>query len=158
MPRDRALKPYRILVYLVYGIACAVLFVQLLRSVVGDLYGRRPPDVAQENPLSCLDELEHIYAELSARAVQPAPRGLESDALAREWDSWSRRWEDDIEGVSERCQLDAPSDPASQHLSQALEGIEDLRRRLESSGQDASEEARRVKEALAEARAALKAR
>ena len=84
MPRDRALKPYRILVYLVYGIACAVLFVQLLRSVVGDLYGRRPPDVAQENPLSCLDELEHIYAELSARAVQPAPRGLESDALARE--------------------------------------------------------------------------
>ena len=43
-------------------------------------------------------------------------------------------------------------------LAEALDGIEELRRRLSRSGADAAEEARRVKDALAQARRELKAR
>lgn len=156
MPRDPALRPYRVGVYLIYGAACAFLFAQLLRSVVVDLYGRRPPQVAQQDPTACLDEMERLYGELSARAVQPAPLGLESGALSREWDDWSRRWEGDIDRVSLQCRLDSSTDPASAPLSEALDGIEELRRRLSRSGEDAAEDARRVKESLAQARRLLK--
>jgi hypothetical protein len=152
--RDPALRPYRIAVYLVYGLCCALLFLQLLRSVIGDLYGHRPSGGAVQTPTACLEELERLYNELSARAVQPAPRGLESGALSREWDAWSRRWEDDIERLSLRCPNES-SDPAAAALADALEGIEELRRRLSRTGEETAEDARRVKEALSSARTAL---
>src|SRR5438105_11898936 len=124
----------------------------MVRSVAGDLYGRRPPSGAQQSPTACLEDVERLYDELSARASQPAPRGIESDGLAREWDTWSRRWEDELDRVSRRCQLDSPPDAAGQSLAEALDGIEELRRRLSRSGEDASEDARRVKDSLARAR------
>ena len=155
MPRDPALRPYRIGVYSVYGLFCLVLFAQLLRSVMGDLYGRPSASAAQASPTACLEEMERLYGELSARAVQPAPRGLESGALSREWDAWSRRWESDIDRVSAQCRLDSSDDPSSAALSDALDGIEELRRRLTRSGEEASEDARRVKESLAQARKLL---
>ncbi len=158
MARDPALRPYRIAVYIAYGLFCAVLFVQLVRSVTSDLYGRRPPTAAQESPMACLEDMERLYDQLSARAVQPAPRGLESDQLALEWDAWSRRWEDDVGSVSARCQLDSPQEPAMKSLAEALDGIEELRRRLSRSGEEAAEEARSVKESLAEAHRQLKTR
>jgi hypothetical protein len=132
-----------------------VLFGQLLRSVMGDLYGRRAPEVAQQTPTACLEEMERLYGELSARAVQPAPLGLESGALSREWDTWSRRWESEVDRVSLQCRLDSNTDPASSALSDALDSIEELRRRLSRSGEEASEEARQVKESLAQARKLL---
>lgn len=155
MPRDPALKPYRIALYVAYGLVCAVLFAQLLRSVVGDLYGHKVANAPQLSTTACLEDVQRLYDQLSARAVQPAPGGLESEALAREWDQWSRRWEDEVESVNRRCQLDSGADPARRSLSEALEGIEDLRRRLSRSGEDASEDARRVKDALADARKQL---
>lgn len=155
MPRDPALKPYRIAVYLAYGLTCAFIFFVLLRSVIGDLYGRRTVTAQQASPTSCLEDVERLYAELSARAVQPAPGGLETDQLSREWDSWSRRWEGEVDRVSQRCQLDAPAGPAGRALGTALDGIEELRRRLSRSGEDASADARQVKESLAEARRQL---
>lgn len=156
MPRDPALKPFRIAVYCVYGAFCAVLFVQLVRSVVADLYGRKPQTAAEQTP--CLDDVERLYAQIAARAVQPAPGGLEGGALAREWDAWSRRWDDDLDQVSQRCRLASDSEAASRAIADALDGIEELRRRLSQSGAEASEEARRVKEALARARKELKVR
>jgi hypothetical protein len=156
--RDPALRRYRIGVYVAYGLVCTLFFVQLVRSVVGDLYGRRHDGGARESATACLDDVERLYGELSARAVQPAPRGLESGALSREWDAWSRRWEDEIEGVSDRCRLDSSSDPSSRHLAEALDAIEELRRKLSRSGEDASADARKVKEALAGARSALQIR
>jgi hypothetical protein len=155
VPRDPAFKPYRIAVYCAYGVVCSVLFVQLLRSVMGDLYGRRAEAGAQATPTACLEDVERLYAELSARAVQPAPGGLESNELSREWDTWSRRWEDEVDRVSERCQLSSAADPARRALADALEGIEELRRRLSRSGEDAAEDARSVKESLALARKQL---
>ena len=144
-------------VYLVYGLACAFLFVVLIRSVTGDLYGKpRALSGPQQAATACLEDLHRLYDQLSARAVQPAPRGLESDGLAREWDAWQRRWDDDIERLSVRCQLATSQDPAAPHLTEALDGMEELRRRLARSGKDAAADARRVKEALAAARTLLK--
>jgi len=158
VPRDPALKPYRIALYCIYGAACAALFVQLVRSVVGDLYGRRLDAATQQSPTACLEDVERLYGQISARAVQPAPGGLEGGALAREWDAWSRRWQDEVDRVSQRCRLGSGSEPGSRALADALDGIEELRRRLERSGADAAEEARRVKDALAQARSELKVR
>jgi hypothetical protein len=158
VPRDPAFKPYRIALYCAYGLVCAVLFFQLIRSVVSDLYGHRRAATAQENPTACLDDVERLYAQISARAVQPAPGGLEGGALAREWDAWVRRWEDDVDDVSQRCRLGSRGDGAAHALSEALDGIEELRRRLSRSGADAAEEARRVKEALGQARRELRGR
>ncbi len=158
MPRDPQLRPYRLAVYSAYALACGFVFFGLTRSVIGDLYGRRAVSETQASPTACLEDVERLYAELSARAVQPAPGGLESNQLSREWDSWARRWEDQIDRVSKGCQLEGSSDPARRALAAALEGIEDLRRRLSRSGEDASQDARQVKESLAEARRQLYAR
>ena len=143
--------------YVAFGVVCSVLFVQLLRSVMGDLYGRRRDSAAVQSPTACLEDVERLYAQISARAVQPAPGGLEGGALSREWDEWTRRWEDEMDRVSRRCSL-STGDEASQAISDALDGIEELRRRLSRSGEETAEEARRVKESLARARRELKVR
>lgn len=155
MPRDPALKRYRVAVYAAYVLVCAALFFQLFRSVIGDLYGRRAVSEAQASPMACLDDVERLYAQLSARAVQPAPLGLESKELSREWDAWSRRWEDELERVGRRCRLEQSGASARQALASALEGIEELRRRLSRSGVDAAENARQVKESILEVRRQL---
>jgi hypothetical protein len=158
VPRDPALKLYRIAMYCAYGALCAFLFAQILRSVIGDLYGRRAEAATQQGPTACLDDVERLYGQISSRAVQPAPGGLEGGALAREWDDWSRRWEEEVDRVNQRCGLGSGSEPGSRALREALDGIEELRRRLYRSGADAAEEARRVKDALAQARRELKVR
>ena len=156
--RDPALRPYRVAVYVVYGAICLFIFVQLLRSVIGDLYGARPPSGPRQSPMACLEDVEQLYDQLSARAVQPAPAGLESDQLSREWDTWSRRWEQSLASVSERCGLDDPSSPVQQKLASALDGVEELRRRLSRSGEEAASEARQVRNSLDEARALIAAK
>ena len=156
--RDPTLRTYRIALYSIFGAFCAVLFFLLVRSVASDLYGHVPPAVPPASATACLEDVDRLYAQLSARAVQPAPGGLEGGSLAREWDQWSRRWEDEVAGVSERCSLDSPSEPALRALAEALEGIEELRRRLSRSGEEASSDARGVKEAIAQARKALRIR
>jgi hypothetical protein len=156
VPRDPALRNYRVALYCAYAAFCGVLFFQLIRSVVGDVYGRRLPNAPQQSATACLEEVERLYAQISARAVQPAPGGLEGDALSREWDTWSRRWEDELARVSGMCQLGDGA--AGRALSDALDGIEELRRRLSRSGEEAAEDARRVKDALAQARKELQQR
>lgn len=153
--RDPTLRSYRVSLYVVYGAFCAVLFVQLLRSVASDIYGHPPPALPQASATACLEDVDHLYAELAARAVQPAPGGLEGGALAREWDLWTRRWEADVASVSSRCELNDPKDPAHKLLASAVDALEDLRRDLASSGENTAGQARQVKEALAQARQLL---
>jgi hypothetical protein len=156
--RDPATKPYRIAMYAAYGLVAALLFLQIVRSVVSDLYGRtQPAEPAQaQTPMACLEDVDRLYAQLSARAVQPAPGGLEGGALSREWDAWTRRWEDEVARVRDRCNLDGASEPARRHLARAISGLEQLRRELSRSGEDAAHEARAVKDALASARSELR--
>jgi hypothetical protein len=155
--RDPATRPYRIALYVAYGLCAGLLFVLIVRSVVSDLYGRTPPAEPVQTPLACLEDVDRLYAELAARAVQPAPGGLEPGALSREWDAWTRRWEDDVARVRERCSLDGASDPPRRHLARAVSGLEELRRELSRSGEDAANEVRSVKDELAAARAELRA-
>jgi len=147
--------PYRVAMYVAFGLFTALLFFQLIRSVASDLYGRSPPAGPAKTPLACIEEVDRLYGQLSARAVQPAPGGLESGAVAREWDDWTRRWEDDMEQVSDRCGLGNPVDATGRALSQAVDGLEGLRRDLSRNGSDAADEARRVKDALTAARSQL---
>ena len=153
--RDPAFRTYRIALYCVFGAFCAVLFYLLVRSVASDLYGHSPPAVPRASATACLDDVDRLYAQLSARAVQPAPGGLEGGALAREWDLWTRRWEEEVAKVGARCKLDEDGDPALRHLAAAVDGLEELRRDLSRSGESASEEARQVKDSLAQARKLL---
>ncbi|HWE24943.1 MAG TPA: hypothetical protein VG496_13475 [Myxococcales bacterium] len=153
--RDPTLRSYRVTLYVVYGAFCAVLFVQLLRSVASDIYGHPPPALPQASATACLEDVDRLYAQLAARAVQPAPGGLEGGALAREWDLWTRRWESDVAQVSSRCELDDPKDPARQQLATAVDALEELRRDLALSGESTSSQARQVKDALAQARQIL---
>jgi hypothetical protein len=153
--RDPTLRSYRVALYIAYGAFCAVLFVQLLRSVASDIYGHPPPAMPQASATACLEDVDRLYAQLSARAVQPAPGGLEGGALAREWDQWTRRWEADVASVSSRCELDDPKDGPHRLLAKAVDALEDLRRDLALSGESTAAQARQVKDALAEARQLL---
>ncbi|GAC1341772.1 MAG: hypothetical protein NVSMB23_13770 [Myxococcales bacterium] len=154
--RPPELRKYRLAVYGAYGLVCALLFYALLRSVVGDLYGRGPSAGAPPSATACLEDLDRLYAQVAARAVQPAPRGLEAPLLAREWDLWSSRWQVELDQVSARCQLDEDrKDPARADLASARESLEELRRELSRTGDAASQQARRVKDSLAAARLKL---
>ena len=148
MPRPPEYRPYRVAVYLIFGAFSALLGFQLIRSVTADLFGRAPRRDQPATAAACLDDLERLYASLSPGAVQPAP-GAESPALDR--DGWARRWEDDVAGVRERCNLEAPADAAHLSLAEALDGLEDLRRNQADSGG----QARRVRDSLAAARRSL---
>ena len=157
-PRPPELRPYRIAVYAAFGVVCAVLFFQLIRSVWGDLYGRPAFAAVQQRPsttMACLEDLDRLYHQLAARAVMPAPRGLDQGLQAREWDLWARRWEQEIEVVSASCGLSSAKDPVRADLAAAIEALEDLRRELSRSGEQTSEEARRVRDALGAAREKL---
>ena len=60
----------------------------------------------------------------------------------------------DRQGPTLRAVLE--TNPEALTIADALDGIEELRRRLSQSGADAAEEARRVKDSLAQARKELK--
>jgi hypothetical protein len=153
--RDPKFRSYRVTLYALYGAFCAVLFAQLLRSVASDIYGHPPPAAPQASPTACLEDVDRLYSQLAARAVQPAPGGLEGGALAREWDLWTRRWEADVARVSSRCELDDAKDPARRQLAAAVDALEDLRRDLALSGESTAGQARQVRDALAQARQLL---
>jgi hypothetical protein len=154
--RPPELLPYRLAVYAAFGLVCALLFFAIFRSVVGDLYGRGPSEGAPPSAMACLEDLDLLYAKVSARAVQPAPGGLEAPLLAREWDVWSSRWQVELDQVSSRCRLDEDRrEPGLSDLASARESLEELRRELSRTGDAASQQARRVKDSLAEARAKL---
>jgi hypothetical protein len=155
--RPPELLPYRLAVYAAFGLVCALLFFAILRSVVGDLYGRGPSAAgAPPSAMACLEDLDRLYAKVSARAVQPAPGGLETPLLAREWDLWSSRWQVELDQVSARCRLDEDRrEPGLSDLASARESLEELRRELSRTGAAASQQARRVRDSLAAARAKL---
>jgi len=153
--RDPTLRPYRVALYAVYGAFCAVLFVQLLRSVASDIYGHPPPALPQASATACLEDVDRLYAQLAARAVQPAPGGLEGGALAREWDLWTRRWEADVALLRTRCELGQPEAAAYQLLATAVDALAALRRDLGLNRGSTAGRARLVKEALTQARQIL---
>ena len=155
--RPKELRPYRVAIYLLYSTVAALAGGLVLRSVMADLFGRAPAGEARAaTPASCLDDVDRLFSALSARAAQPLPRGLASDAIALEWDRWSRGWEDEVAAISLRCRQSLGDENGRVHLAIALDSLENLRRELGRSGQETADDSRRVKDELAAARAALK--
>lgn len=161
-PRPPELRPYRVAVYVAFGVVCAIFFLQLFRSVLGDLYGRSAltlaPAAAPPTPTSCLEDLDRLFAQLAARAVQPAPGGLQQGALSREFDTWARRWEAEVESVQQRCKLGESQQPAMRELAEALDELEELRRVLSQSGEEVTRSASKVRISLDTAREFLRPR
>ena len=151
-PRPPEFRNYRVATYCAYALVAGVLFFQLIHGVAGDLYGRGAPEGAALSPAACVDELDGLYAQLAARAVEPGPRGVNQGELAREWDVWSSRWESQLDALAQRCRLSTSSDPAMSDLADAQEALEDLRRDLGRSGDEISSEAGRAQAALGAAR------
>lgn len=162
-PRPPEFRKHRVAVYLAYGVICAVVFSQLIRSVHLDLYGRpASTDTRPATPQLCLDEVERLSQQLVARAALPATgapqleqRGGEPD---QEWDRWARRWESEVAAISQRCGLSSTVAPGLQDLAAALEALEDLRRELARSGEQTAATARKAREALAAARTKITGR
>lgn len=156
-PRPPEFKKHRVAVYVAYGVICAVVFSQLIRSVFGDLYGRPASvDTRPATPQLCLDEVERLSQQLVARAALPVAGGGQLEQRAgefeQEWDRWARRWETEVAAISDRCKLASADAPALQDLASALESLEDLRRELARSGEQTAATARKAREALAAAR------
>jgi hypothetical protein len=162
-PRPPEFKKHRVAVYVAYGVVCAIVFAQLIRSVFGDLYGRpASTDPRPATPQLCLDEVERLAQQLAARAALPATGAPHLEQRAgepdQEWDRWARRWETEVAAISSRCQLSASDSPALQDLAAALESLEDLRRELARSGEQTAATARKAREALAAARSKIAGR
>src|SRR5260370_1143675 len=122
--------------YCAYGLACAFLFAQILRSVVGDLYGRRLETATQQSPTACLEDIERLYGQISARAGQPAPGGdLPVEAL-------------DVFQAGRRALLRSCFQPAAvevpDHAAQDLREEESAREPVSAVHRDAVRSQRRV--------------
>lgn len=162
-PRPPEFRKHRVAAYVAYGVLCAIVFGQLIRSVFGDLYGRpASADPRPTTPQVCLEEVERLSQQLVARAALPvsgAPRLEDHPGEAeREWDRWARRWESEVAAVSTRCKLSSAETPALQDLAAALDSLEDLRRELARSGEQTAATARKAREALAAARSKIAGR
>lgn len=159
MARSAALRPFRLGVYAVFVLFCAVFGYALVGSVARDVFGQRLANGAPRpsNDMACVEDVNRLFALLAARAIQPPPRDVDESA-ALEWDRWSRRWEDDLAEVSSRCGLDSPAGTTRRHLADALDGLANLRREVDRNGIEAGNELRRVRDALAAARATLEQR
>jgi hypothetical protein len=162
-PRPPEFKRHRVAVYVLYGIVCAVMFFQLIRSVSGDLYGQPASrDTRPATPQICLEEVERLAVQLGARAALPAPGAPGHEERAgtpdEEWDRWARRWEADVTAVGERCKLGEAQTQPMKELAAALEALEDLRRDVATSGEQTAATARRVRDLLGAARAQIQQR
>ena len=165
--RDPRLKPYRFAMWVVY-FAVALLGIGLtIASVAGHLRGPRRPTPAAALPTRaalrlCLVDLEALYREQNQRAWALGTEFEGPDPLAT-WSAWARKWEAQVEDLSERCRLDAPDRGEGYRERAEMAGARDAMRALHRAYQAqvnrfAQEEgnlAKAAAEALAHAREAV---
>ena len=148
----------RVAAYAVFIGLIAVFVALLIRSVAMDLYGRPPRRAARSDAAAaCLGDIERLYRALQARIAAAAHPGTERQW--HEFDTWSRRWDEDLDLVSARCHLDeegGEEEPARAALATAAERLEDLRRHVARCGDEGIEVGRLAREAIEAARAAVR--
>lgn len=150
----RALRPYRVFVY-VLGFSFTVLFIVLIgRSVWLDLYGRGPTKgLRAEAPSinACVDELEALFTKLNARAaMQP---GVTSE---KDWDTFTREFEDRLGLVQSRCVDESVGgdEGVRTALRDAADKLDSWRQHMSRCGEDGESERKVLADAIARLRAA----
>jgi hypothetical protein len=97
--------------WIAYFLAILLSIGAVVVSVVRHLSGPHRPQATGTLPTRatvrvCVQELEALHQEQSARAWRLAGEVGTADALA-DFDRWSREWEQRVEDLSDRCRLDA---------------------------------------------------
>ncbi len=165
MARDPRYRPYRFALWAFYFALIAISSGAVVVSVVRNLRGPHRPPATGALPTRaamrvCLTELEGLAREQNARAWRLGEEVGHGDAIAR-WNGWSRDWEQRVGDLSDRCRLDAGGpEPegfaARDELARARDALLALHRAYRAQvnrfGQDDEDLARRVADALREAR------
>ncbi len=165
--RDPRYRPYRFALWVVYFLAIALSIGTVVVSVVHHLSGPHRPEARGTLPTRvtmrvCVQELEALQKEQNERAWRLAGEVGGRDALAS-FDAWSRKWEQRVADLSDRCRLDA-SDPDPQgfggraELARARDAVLELHRAYRAQvnrfAVEGADLARAAAEALAAAQAA----
>lgn len=166
--REPRYRPYRFALWLFYfalilfssGVTIASIVRNLRNPHRVELSGALPTRAALR---VCVTELEALHKEQNERAWKLGDEIGEADAIAR-WDVWAKEWEQRVDDLGERCQLDAPgADPQGyggrEELARAREAVLSLHRAYRAQvnrfGQEDADLARRAADALHEARTSL---
>ncbi len=110
-PRDPSLRPYRLAAWVVYFSVIVVLGALVVGSIARNLRSRPrhpAPSVALPTRAAlrvCLSDLEDLFREQNQRAWALGTEFEASDPIAA-WSDWSRRWEERVDDLSDRCRLD----------------------------------------------------
>lgn len=145
--RPKELRPYRIAIYTVSASFAALLIILLIRSVWLDLYGRPLHQTAntQLNLAGCANELESIFADLSARNSMSAPSDSQD---SRDWNEFSRNIEDRLTHLQETCSGAGESAEANAVVQDAINRLDKLRQHLARCGEEGDRERRLFVEAM----------
>jgi hypothetical protein len=103
--------------WIVYFLAIGLSIGAVVVNVVHHLSGPHQPEARGTLPTRatvrvCVQELEALHREQNERAWRMAVEVGGRDAISG-FEAWSRKWEQRIEDLSDRCRLDA-SDPDPQ--------------------------------------------
>jgi hypothetical protein len=167
-PRDPRLRPFRVVLWVVYLTVVAIAVAITVRSVVRNLSGpnRRTAEGMLPTRAAvrvCVTELEGLNREQNERAWRLGAEIGEAGAVSR-WHTWSQEWEQRVRDLADRCRIDAdepdPRDYAGhKELGRARDAVLALHRayavQVNRFAQDQANLARAAADALHEARSAL---
>ncbi len=163
------MRPYRVAAWLAYFSVILVVGVLVVSSIARNLWGRpRHPAPSGALPTRaalrvCLTDLEELFREQNQRAWALGTEFESSDPIAA-WSDWSRRWEERVDDLSDRCRLDETGpDPIWQEerteMAAARDAMQALHRAYRTQVNRFAEEqgdlARAAAEAMAHARRAV---
>ncbi len=109
--RAPAFRPYRFTLWLIYFGLIAVMVTLMVMSVARTLRGTdRPRSNSGALPTRaalrvCVTDLESLYREQNRHAWAFGDELDPKDPLVG-WGTWSHRWEEQVEDLSDRCLLD----------------------------------------------------
>jgi hypothetical protein len=180
--RDPRLRPYRAAAWIAYFSVIAILGVLVVGSIARNLWSR-PHHTASAGALPtraalrvCLTDLELLFREENQRAWtlgtyltsgDPVVAWLETQAdPVASWLEWSRKWEERVDDLSDRCRLDeSGSKEPWQNERSEMAAVRDAMRALHRAyrtqvtrfAQEQGDLARAAAEALSHARKAVEA-
>lgn len=151
-------RPYRVALYAIF-LAFTLTFIGLvIRSVWMDLFLRDPVTGlvgASPSPTACIAELETLYRKLDSRLNLPI-----TPAAERDWDTFSREFEDRLNQIEARCvnqSYETQRTDVTVAIHDAAEKLDALRLHLSRCGEEGERERLVVVQALEALRGQVRA-